>query len=137
MPLNLFIGLVLALLATLSFHDPVGRYMVGDREIKVGTFSQHLGYVFKGDPAIYINMPYVLAGIIKSGGEREKIIDAYAIGACALVHEATHKRLPDDADHELPDLYQYVCLDRLGASRESKQRVYDAINKTAREKYGE
>ena len=132
---SLVIGLILALLATLSLSDPAGRHLVGDREVREGNISWALGYVFKDDPAIYLNIDWVLNAIARTGGEPEKLVDAYAISACTLVHEGEHLRLTPDPDHELPDLYQYVCLDRLGASAPSKQTVYDAIYKTAMEKY--
>lgn len=52
-----------------------------------------------------------------------------------LVDEPAHQRTQGQRGEELPLLYQYVCLDRLGASVGSKQGVYNALLKLARERY--
>mgnify|MGYP001566350881 FL=1 len=131
---NLFIGLILALLATLSFSDPLGRHLVGSYEIVEGTYEELLGYTFAHDNHIYLNVQWILQRIREDGG----VQNTYAVGACVLVHEAVHLRTAAQfphGDEELPMLYQYVCLDRLGASVESKQNVYNAIQKMAVERY--
>ena len=49
--------------------------------------------------------------------------DNKAAATCVMVHEAVHLRTAS-RDHERPLLYELLCLDRLGASRLMKARVY-------------
>jgi len=46
--------------------------------------------------------------------------------ACVIVHEAAHLKWRTSGE-ELPLLYQYVCLDRLGASWWEKSIVYERL----------
>lgn len=46
--------------------------------------------------------------------------------ACVLVHEAIHARYRVSSE-ELPLVYQYVCLDRVGAPQWMKDQVYERL----------
>ena len=117
-------GLFLALLATLTMFDPAGRAIVGDYDIRPGTIPGNIGYVYRhSEPhTIYFNVEWLRDRISKARGDGTRLQEAYAVGACVLVHEATHLELRNGT-HTLPYQRELACLERLGASSWSKQVV--------------
>lgn len=117
-------ALLLALLAWLAAQDPLNAHWVRQAPVRVESPIVREGVRYDGwgnwrPDYIALDLPFILSQGI---AEHQQRIWA----ACVLAHEAQHVRLRT-AGHELPHLYQYVCLDRLGATGGMKQVVYDRL----------
>ena len=111
---------IAGLLLLLAALDPVGSALVARTQPVIRTAvplpvnGWALGESDVRARTIWLNP--ISIGIM--GGE-----DREALAACTIVHEAAHLRYPR-AEHEVAFWAGYVCLDRLGASRELRDVVY-------------
>ena len=109
---------IASLLLLLAALDPVGHAMTARTTIKTAVPLPVNGWALGESDVrtrtIWLNP--ISIGIM--GGE-----DREALAACTIVHEAAHLKYPR-AEHEVAFWAGYVCLDRLGASRELRDAVY-------------
>ena len=118
---------IASLLILLAALDPVGHAMTARTTIREATPLPVNGWALGESDVrtrgIWLNP--ISIGIM-GGSDRE------ALAACTIVHEAAHLKYPRFVEHEVAFWAGYVCLDRLGASRELRDVVYrqmmEAIN---------
>ena len=116
--------LLLALLTWLLNQDPLNAFWVKQVPVRVESpiirdGKQYDAWGNWSPNYIAIDLPGIMA---KGTAEHQQRIWA----ACLLAHEAQHVRLRTPY-HERAYLYQYVCLDRLGATEGMKQALYNLM----------
>lgn len=109
------------LLYILSIMDPLSgfhasHYPLRDESPIIREGRQYAGWGNWAPDYMSLDRPYIWR---QPWSENDRIVYA----ACMLSHEAQHVRLRT-ASEEVPLLYQYVCLERLGASQGLKDDVY-------------
>ena len=117
---------VATLLALLLALDPMGyawatQYQIREESPLVRNGHRYLGWGQWGtDQGIRIDIPWVWGHTALSEKDRRDQ------AACVLPHEAAHIRFRT-ASEEIPLLYTYVCLDRVGASQWLKDAIYQQL----------
>ena len=123
--------LVLAFaMSWLSLYDPVGYHHMGpfwgvvkEESPIIRAGIHYLGWADGLAHTIALDWPAIQS---RYQGGWDDEWDAKADATCKMVHEATHLEA-SGWNEELPLLREYLCLDRLGASRAMKDGVYRSL----------
>ena len=111
----LFAGLVVAAWQFLAAVNPdlFFSFVFGHPVVESNQHERE-AWTFAGDQTLYVNPAMIRAQHPEASWK--------VVAACNLVHEGAHKRL-DTSTELIPLLFQYMCLQDVGASKEEVNRV--------------